>query len=75
MIEEREDIDPKLKHATAKAVLAQAGEMEEWSSRCNPCYSMRLAEAAKNAAKHGVPYFTSTLLISPKKKMDKLMRW
>ena len=75
MIEEREDIDPKLKHATTKAVLAQAGEMEERSSRCNPCYSMRLAGAAKNAAKHDIPYFTSTLLISPKKKMDKLMRW
>lgn len=74
MIEEREDIDPKLKHATAKAVLAQAWEMEERSSRCNPCYSMRLAEAAKNAAKHNIEYFTSTLLISPKKKMDKLMR-
>ena len=74
MIEEREDIDPKLKHATAKAVLAQAGEMEERSSRCNPCYSMRLAEAAKNAEKHNIEYFTSTLLISPKKKMDKLMR-
>lgn len=74
MMEEREDIDPKLKHATKKAVLAQAGAMEEWSSRCNPCYSMRLAQAAKNAAKHDIPYFTSTLLISPKKKMDKLYR-
>jgi predicted adenine nucleotide alpha hydrolase (AANH) superfamily ATPase len=35
---------------------------------------MRLAEAARNAEKHTIPYFTSTLLISPKKKMDKLMR-
>jgi len=74
MIEQREDIDPKLKHAASKTVLAQAWEMEERSSRCNPCYSMRLAEAARNAEKHNIAYFTSTLLISPKKKMDKLMR-
>jgi predicted adenine nucleotide alpha hydrolase (AANH) superfamily ATPase len=26
------------------------------------------------AAQHGIPYFSSTLLISPKKKMDKLFR-
>ncbi len=76
MVSEREDIDPKLKDASAKETLKVAWEMEERSSRCNPCYSMRLAEAAKNAAKHDIPYFTSTLLISPKKKMDKLFqRW
>jgi len=74
MVDEKQDIDPSLKDATPKEALKVAGEMEERSSRCNPCYSMRLAEAAKNAAKHGIPYFTSTLLISPKKKMDKLFR-
>lgn len=74
MVDEKEDIDPNLKNATPKQALKVAGEMEERSSRCNPCYSMRLAEAAKNAAKHNVSYFTSTLLISPKKKMDKLFR-
>ncbi len=74
MIDEKEDIDPSLKNASDKEALKVAGEMEERSSRCNPCYSMRLAEAAKNAAKHDIPYFTSTLLISPKKKMDKLFR-
>jgi hypothetical protein len=35
---------------------------------------MRLAQAAKIAAQNDIPYFTSTLLISPKKKMDKLYR-
>jgi predicted adenine nucleotide alpha hydrolase (AANH) superfamily ATPase len=48
--------------------------MEEWSDRCNPCYLMRLEQAAKQAALQGIPYFTSTLLISPKKKMDKLFK-
>jgi predicted adenine nucleotide alpha hydrolase (AANH) superfamily ATPase len=35
---------------------------------------MRLDQAAKNAVRYGIPFFTSTLLISPKKKMDKLFR-
>ncbi|MDP2670383.1 MAG: epoxyqueuosine reductase QueH [bacterium] len=72
MIEQRETIHPKLKDAPRKQVLQVAGEMEEWSDRCNPCYAMRLEAAARIAAKEGIQYFTSTLLISPKKKMDKL---
>lgn len=74
MVEKKTEIDDTLTHATAKDVLKLAGAMEEWSSRCNPCYSMRLEMAAKRAAQEHIPYFTSTLLISPKKKMDKLMR-
>ncbi len=72
MIEQKNEIDPSLANADNKTVLTVAGKMEEQSSRCNPCYSMRLTEAAKNAQKYNIPYFTSTLLISPKKKMDKL---
>lgn len=48
--------------------------MEERSDRCNPCYLMRLEQAAKQAQLQAIPYFTSTLLISPKKKMDKLFK-
>lgn len=74
MIDQKETIDPNLKNATDKQVLKQAGDMAERSDRCNPCYSMRLEMAARMAAQHQIPYFTSTLLISPKKKMDKLFR-
>lgn len=74
MIDQKETIDPELKEATDKEVLKQAWEMQERSDRCNPCYSMRLEMAARMAAKQSIPYFTSTLLISPKKKMDKLFR-
>lgn len=76
MVEKKDSIHQDLVDADRKTVLQKAGEMEEWSDRCNPCYLMRLEQAAKNAVKHNIPYFTSTLLISPKKKMDKLFkRW
>lgn len=74
MVAKKNEIHDTLQNATAKEVLKLAGEMEERSDRCNPCYSMRLEMAAKMAAQEHIPYFTSTLLISPKKKMDKLMR-
>lgn len=76
MYEKRNIVHEEVKDADYKTVLKKAGEMEERSDRCNPCYLMRLEQAAKNAVKHHIPYFTSTLLISPKKKMDKLFkRW
>ncbi len=76
MYDQRDTIAPDLKDAPQRTVLQVAGKMEERSDRCNPCYSMRLDQAANMAAKEGIPYFTSTLLISPKKKMDKLFdRW
>ncbi|USN55899.1 MAG: epoxyqueuosine reductase QueH [Candidatus Peribacteria bacterium] len=74
MYDERRSIKNELAHADKVTTLKVAGEMEERSDRCNPCYSMRLAQAAKVAAQHQIPYFSSTLLISPKKKMDKLYR-
>ena len=74
MIDQAETIKTGLSQQSKKEILTVAWEMPERSDRCNPCYSMRLMEAARNAAKHDIPYFTSTLLISPKKKMDKLFR-
>lgn len=56
-------------------VLKKSGEMSERSDRCNPCYLMRLEQAALQAQKLGITYFTSTLLISPKKLADKLFRY
>lgn len=72
MIDQKTSIEPNLVDATDKQVLKQAGDMPERSDRCNPCYSSRLLTAAKMAAEHDIPYFTSTLLISPKKIAEKL---
>lgn len=72
MIDQKTSIDPDLAGAIDKEVLKQAGEMPERSSRCNPCYSSRLLIAAKTASENNIPYFTSTLLISPKKIAEKL---
>jgi predicted adenine nucleotide alpha hydrolase (AANH) superfamily ATPase len=68
-------IHPDLKDADRSTVLKKSGEMPEWSDRCNPCYLMRLEQAAKQAQKLGITYFTSTLLISPKKLADKLFQY
>lgn len=68
-------IHPDLVDADRNTVLKKSWEMLEWSDRCNPCYLMRLEQAATQAAKHWIKYFTSTLLISPKKLADKLFRY
>ena len=68
-------VDTNLEQADRNTVLKRAGEMLERSDRCNPCYLMRLEQAALQAQKHGITYFTSTLLISPKKLADKLFRY
>lgn len=76
MVKQKVTIDPKLKDKRAREVLQVAWEMEEWSSRCNPCYQMRLDQAARMAVQSSIPYFSSTLLISPKKHWGKLFdRW
>lgn len=72
MFDMRALIHERLRKSKRKEVLKLAGEMEERTDRCNPCYAMRLHQAARTAAQHDIPYFTSTLLISPKKNMDKL---
>jgi predicted adenine nucleotide alpha hydrolase (AANH) superfamily ATPase len=72
MVDQKKTIRADLANAETKTVLKVAGDMPEWSDRCNPCYSMRLDQAAKQAVEHQIPYFTSTLLISPKKHGGKL---
>lgn len=76
MIAQKTTIKPELQDADNKTVLTVAWEMPERSDRCNPCYSMRLDQAAAQAVKYDIPYFSSTLLISPKKHGGKLFdRW
>lgn len=74
-IKHKDIIHPDLVDADRNTVLKKSGEMPERSDRCNPCYLMRLEQAALQAQKHGITYFTSTLLISPKKLADKLFRY
>ena len=42
-------------------------EEPERGARCTVCYRLRLERAAQYAAKHGFPWFTTTLSISPVK--------
>jgi len=50
--------------------------MEEKSSlRCDLCYYMRLLTAGLMAKKLNIDYFTTTLLISPKKSVEKLDKY
>lgn len=74
-VKHKELVDSALVDADRGMVLKQAGAMKERSDRCNPCYLMRLEQAAKQAQKLGITYFTSTLLISPKKLADKLFQY
>jgi len=73
--EKRNLIQDTLSDATYTQVLQTSASMPERSARCNPCYAMRLQMAAKNASDHQIPYFTSTLLISPKKDTQKLFEY
>ncbi len=51
-------------------------QMEEKNSqRCDICYYMRLLEPAKIAQKYNIDFFTTTLLISPKKSVEKLNKY
>lgn len=54
-------------------LMKEFSQMEEKnSSRCDICYYARLFEPALIAKKYGIDYFTTTLLISPKKSVEKL---
>ena len=44
----------------------------EWWKRCDVCYKLRLNQSAFVADKYDIPFFTTTLLISPKKNLRKL---
>lgn len=68
-------VDSQLWDADRSQILKHAGSMQEWSDRCNPCYLMRLEQGARQAQKLGIVYFTSTLLISPKKVASKLFQF
>lgn len=48
---------------------------EEWWYRCDLCFALRLNQAAKIASKYKIPYYSSTLLISPKKDLNKLEKY
>ena len=57
-------------------LLKNFAKMEEKDSpRCDICYYMRLLEPALVAKKLGIKYFTTTLLISPKKSVEKLNKY
>ena len=47
-------------------------QLPEGGARCFGCYRLRLSEAAREAKKRGVDYFTTTLSISPLKNAEKL---
>ena len=49
------------------------GKTASAGSRCKTCYSMRLDETAKHAARNGYDAFATTLLISPHQKHDALI--
>lgn len=40
---------------------------KEGGARCKKCYEMRIGKTAEEARKQGIPYFTTTLSISPHK--------
>ena len=44
----------------------------EGGARCPICFRMRLKEAAKMAAIIGIPYFTTTLPVSPHKNFEQI---
>ncbi len=59
-----------------KDLLSLYAKMEEKNSpRCDICYYFRLLEPAKVAKKLWIKYFTTTLLISPKKSVEKLNKY
>lgn len=52
-----------------EATLPNRGERLE---RCRACYRLRVGETAREAARRGVPAFTTTLLVSPYQLHDEV---
>lgn len=59
----------------AETMKSFAPMKEKDSPRCDICYYMRLLHASKLAKANNIEYFTSTLLISPKKSVEKLNKY
>jgi len=65
-----------IKENDYKTLMKEFSQMEEKNSqRCDICYYTRLLEPALIAKKHWIKYFTTTLLISPKKSVEKLDKY
>ena len=59
-----------------KKLMKEFSQMEEKNSpRCDICYYTRLLEPALIAKEKKIPYFSTTLLISPKKSVEKLNKY
>lgn len=64
------------KDFTFKESMKEFSTMKEKDSpRCDLCYYIRLLHAWTLAEKYDISYFTTTLLISPKKAVDKLDKY
>jgi len=63
-------VNGKLPKAVVMKELARM--KEKASNRCWWCYELRLEKAAEMAVKHGIEFFSTTLLISPKKDYEHL---
>ena len=60
-------------HYGLKQFLRAVVNKEKEGERCIICYSMRLEEAARAAKKMGIDGFTTSLLVSPHQKFDKVV--
>ncbi len=67
---EKLKVNGKLPKAVVMKELAKM--KEKASNRCWWCYELRLEKAAEMAVKHGIEFFSTTLLISPKKDYEHL---
>ena len=47
-------------------------DLPEKSDRCWACYRVRLEETARKAAELGIPFFTTTLSVSPHKSYERV---
>ena len=65
-----------IKEKNYDKLMQEFSKMEEKNSpRCDICYYTRLLEPAKIAKKLNIDYFSTTLLISPKKSVEKLNKY
>jgi len=53
--------------------LRQVAGREQRPERCATCYALRMTTAATEAARRGIPTFTTTLLVSPYQDRERLV--